>query len=176
MLFFILFLKVLKDDLATYQQKNPQTGQQQNLLNSSSSLQNNNNVYDHQLNGPNTNSLSSISSSNNNHLNVKTNDPVKLNNITNSGGPNSHHQTSGQPLQRHPSIVSNNSSTIYSVPPNERDSHHSHDENLEPNNKNTENTIKSQASSSQSHSKPIHQAPPVNGHKFEVVTFNTIER
>lgn len=139
-------IKTLKDDLSNHQQQ---------IINSpsSSSHQINPNVYG----TVSSNSMSSLSSNT-----TSKHDPVKLINITNSStGPN---PNTNNPLNRHPSSVSANSSTIYSLPPNEVP-----DENSEPVNKQANIQTKPQQTN-------LAAVPPINGHKFEVITFNTIER
>lgn len=110
-------IKALKEDLS---QKSPS---EVSMLNSSVTGFN-----EPQLNGPSTNSLSSLSSSNTtSHVGHVKNDSVKLSNITNGATSG----VTGQMMVRQASIVSTHSSTIYSMPPNERDSQVC-DENCEP--------------------------------------------
>ena len=148
-------IKELRDELAllTQQKAARIDADAANLLNSSMSSTNQlsaHKLYDTHLNG--TNSLSSLSSSN---TNTKSTHEHKLNNITNSTSSN---LVASSSLMRAASSVSTNSSSIYSHPPNLPDV-----ENSEP--------VKQAKAVAVANT-----TKPVAGHKFEVISFSTIER
>lgn len=157
-------VKTLRDDLSVQQQRT------HSQLNSSSTSHSNNNHHygDHHqnnnFNGSTTHSLSSLSNSTSN------NPVIKINN-----------GTPANPLARHPSSLSTNSSTIYSLPPSERSTNADETTTTDStrvvghaNEKTVDYSVNKSASSNSNQS--AHQQAPINGHKFEVVTFSTIER
>lgn len=155
-------VKTLRDDLSIQQQRMQESGQHHQLNQSSSSHHNNNN-----FNGSTTHSLSSLSNS------ASNNPLIKMNGTSSNAPP-------ANPLGRHPSSVSTNSSTIYSLPPSERSTNATPDETTDStripahaNDKTTDYSVNNKSASNSSQA--VHQTP-INGHKFEVVTFSTIER
>jgi len=134
-----------------------------------------------ELNGANCLNTSTVSNHYNNIQHIQQQSSNSMSSLSSSSNTNNlkqHHETNKpvndgvtvqSQLTRTKSNVSTNSSTIYSMPPNEN-------ENSETTNNDNVTVIGESAHQKIQQVKLPVTAAPVNGHKFEVVTFNTIER